>query len=275
MTVVRSAAVIPAEAGIQFVVSRRAVLVGAGAALIAPRGLIRTAWAAETIPLEIVPYGLAFVAARVGDRAVRALVDTGAVQAVQVSSRLAASLKLPVAANRTVDLPRLTVGGRSGAEKAQVVDGDIERVATEIGTEFDVVLGWPYLSRTPFALDYAASALIFDDANDPASSWHISLVGAAPVPVVDAFLDGRPLRALVDTGAPVSNLDPRRVDAPAGVMLERGLDLAGRSTRIRFRVQDLAAVRTGLGCDAVLGHAFLTRYRVRFDRTGGRLALQS
>jgi hypothetical protein len=255
--------------------SRRAVLAGAGAALMAPRFLIGTASAAQAIPLEIVPYGLAFVAARVGDRAVRALVDTGATQAVQISSRLAAALKLVGGANRAVDLPRLTVGGRSGAEKAQILDGDIERVGAEVGTEFDLVLGWPYLSRTPFALDYASAALTFDDAADPASAWHVSLVGAAPVPVVDAFLDGRPLRALVDTGAPLSNLDPRRVDAPAGVMLERALDVAGRSTRIRFRVQDLGAVRTSLGCDAVLGHGFLAPYRVRFDRAGGRLALQS
>lgn len=243
--------------------SRRAVLAGAGAALIAPRARAAT----ETIPLDITPAGFGFVTAKVGDRSVRALVDTGSLHPLQVSSRLAASLK-------TTSPGRFTLGGRSSSEPMPV-EPEIERVATEIGTEFDAVIGWPYLSRAPFALDYAASSLVLDDTVDPASVWRVSLVGAAPLPVIDAILDGRPLRVLVDTGVPTSMLDPRRADSPVGVMLERALTIGGRETRMRFRVKDLGAIRTALGCDAVLGHAFLGGFRVRFDRAGGRLSLQN
>ncbi|GIL38801.1 hypothetical protein [Roseiterribacter gracilis] len=247
-------------------VSRRAVLAGAGAALFAPR-----VFAAETIKLEISAFGLPFADARVGDRAVKAMIDTAGTVPLQVSSRLAASLKLANGAS-----PRFTLGGRSSAEHVTIVDGEIEKVGEQVGTEFDAIVGWPYLARTAFAMDYASSSLLLDDTVDPASTWNMSLVATAPLPVVDMLVEGQPLRALVDTGAPTSLLDPRRADAsPVGVMLQKLATLSGRETRLRFRIQDLGLIRTKLGCEAVLGHSFLAAYRVRFDRPAGRIALQS
>lgn len=212
-----------------------------------------------------------------------ALVDTGSVRGLQISARLQQALAIK-AETRTGTNQRYEGGGRavfSGvadefvlgpyrgvAEPVEIVAGDIEAIATQVRTPFDAILGWPLLSRFDFAIDYRARRMRLDTDGPPPTGavWRLPLVVGKALPVVEGMIDGRSVALLVDTGAPMSNLDISAATEPPGAQVTRTLDLSGRTQPHRFRIKDLTPIRRSLGCTAVLGHNFFDGTQVRYRR---------
>ncbi|MFO1183554.1 MAG: aspartyl protease family protein [Bauldia sp.] len=264
--------------------TRRAILAGGGAF-----ALGGTLHAAEGpgADLIIADYGLPFVAAELAGRAVVALIDSGGSRGVQVSETLARELGLSLSATaettRRLDgsirpvmagtAESFTLAGSRFAPQTVAVAGDdIEAIAKQVGFAFDVILGWPFLGARPFAIDYPGRR--FQSGALPAAGDLLLKLLAARAPVTEGTVAGTNARLLVDTGAPMCNLDASLAGGAAiGTIVTRPLVLAGRGLEAAFRVRDLAPIRQGLGATAVIGHNVLKAYRFSFDPSDGAIRL--
>ena len=223
--------------------SRRTVLAATGYALAC------TAVAepvVRQVAIEISDYPLVFAPVRVNGSAVRALIDTGSSSPVRLSGRLARELKLVLArvAGRMVQpldgqrlpveggtLDTLGVGDMLERQLAIEVTGDrVESIAVQVGTPFDVILGWDFLSRYNFMLDYRGRMLRFSEEplRPAAVPDAIPYAVINRLPVVSARWGGQDVLLLLDTGAPMCNIDAGFARTPAGQTLSAVIDLGSR-----------------------------------------------
>ncbi len=234
--------------------------------------------AESEIPLAISAYGLPFVTVTVNGHEARALVDTGSFHGIELSGRLAGVLALATeemagtAARRHQGAPikfraatvEFALGDmRVPRAAAEVADGDIENIARQVGTDFDVILGWGFLGAAPLTLDYARGVLRLGVA--AGTGTEVPYNDAKRMPIVAGTLAGRPVDFLVDTGAPVSSLDPSIAGVPVGGEPVETAVLGGTPVRVGFRVKDLAVILRSLGCGAVLGNTVWGRGSIAFD----------
>jgi hypothetical protein len=246
---------------------------------------------ARAVPLTVTRYGLPFMPVTVGGIDTLALVDTGGGRGVQVSQALAGRLGLTGVENgdisrrldgsqrrvATAIVPSFAAGGRRSADQeVSILEGDIERIAGQVGTAFDVILGWPFLKGAPFTIDYRGSDMAMPAAAPAgAPALVVPLQLGARAPLASATIDGIARTVLIDTGAPMSNLDPSLAGSAAlNDVVSKPVSMGGGAAiDLPFRVKNLAAIRQGLGAEAVIGHNLLSRYRVHYDAAENRLLL--
>ena len=236
------------------------------------------------VAVEVSDYPLVFVPIRVNGRQVRALLDTGSSSAVRLSSRLAQELKLVLVADakttmqgldgRRLALERgrldtLSIGGILGKDVLAEVAGDrVESISAQVGTSFDVVLGWGFLSHYHFVLDYRKRLLLLSNGPLPPPSGQGRTVPysiANRLPVVATKISGQDVKLLLDTGAPMCNLDAEFAQTLSGQVVSRDLLLGGQPLLVEWRVKDLSVTRQALGTAGSLGNNLLGRYAVYFN----------
>ena len=237
---------------------------------------------AQTVPLQISPYALVYAAVTVNGVPCLALLDTGSATPLRISATLAQNLRLQLSPD-----PRATVQGLDGKRQpvqrgmldtllvgpvamqqiAVEVAGDrIEAIAAQVGTAFDVVLGWGFLAQQSFTLDYRLRQWqIGARPGGAATGIRIAYAIVQRLPVIQAELDGREALLLVDSGAPMCNIDIPLAGAAAGSVVSRVLRLGVIERSVEWRVKDLSVPRQALGTVATLGNNLLGQYRVHFD----------
>lgn len=268
--------------------SRRSLLAGGlGFALTASISAnVRTDRAATVheLPLLLSDYGLVFTWITVQGRPVLTLVDTGSASGLRLSERLAHELRI-----ETQPIPGAKVRGLDGkllevqrGRLASVALGDmalgptdfevtgtrIETIARQVRTPFEAVLGWGLLARSDLELDYPGRTLrLGQDVSSARALATLSLPykETKGVPVVQGLVGGQPVRLLVDTGAPMCNLDALLAQAANGEVVERQLSIGSWSGMVSWRVKDLAVTRQALGSAATLGNNLLSRHVVGFS----------
>ena len=267
---------------------------GAGAQVAAPKGADGGA-PVYRATLELSDYNLLFTPVKINGQEARALIDSGNFRAVQLSSTLAQSLKL--ALTKTGETPRhhegkdlslasgridsLAIGDYEGRDvEVGVIEGDVEKIAAQVGTKFDVILGWGFISQFHMLLDYKRLSMQFGKrplaAGAGAFSLKYSVVNRAPV--VRGSLgpvNNEEANFLFDTGAPMCNLDLDLANAPKGAKVSKDLTLAERRFTLEFRARDLTVIRKSLGCVGVIGNNLLGQYAVYFDPDAKMIHLSS
>lgn len=247
--------------------------------------------AVHQVVIEVSDYPLAFAPVRVNGNTVRALIDTGSSSAVRLSARLARTMKLvltPVA-GRTVQrldgqrfsveagtLDTLGVGDMLEHKFAIEVTGErVESIAAQVGTPFDAILGWNFLSRYSFMLDYRARALRFSEGplRPAATPDAIPYAVVNHLPVVSARWGGQDVLLLVDTGAPMCNIDTGFARVAAGQTLTAAIDMGARRLTLQWRAKDLSVTRKALGTVGTLGNNLLGQHATTFDTRNQRLYL--
>ncbi|MBM3525883.1 MAG: hypothetical protein FJX57_23275 [Alphaproteobacteria bacterium] len=261
---------------------RRSLCRGALAA-----GVVSGRAAAEPVRLRVESAGLPFVSLALGDVAVDALVDTGSTRLLQVSMRhaRAAGLTPQSTGRRTrrhdgaeraifeVRFARIAVAGRQLFDHpVDVIEGDIEGIGARIGVTFDAILGWSFLSQTPFAIDGRAAAQALDLAIGalPADG-RLALQTPRHAPIVVARLRDESVRLLLDSGAPRSAVHRDRLEP--GRSVDMPFELGAIAGTHRFRGRDLGVVRDGLAVDGILGWDFFSGRRLSFDRANARMTI--
>jgi hypothetical protein len=245
--------------------------------------------------LELSDYNLLFTPVKINGQEARALIDSGNFRAVQLSLTLAQSLKL--ALTKTDETPRhhegkdlslasgridsLAIGDYERRDvEVGVIESDVEKIAAQVGTKFDVILGWGFISQFHMLLDYKRLSMRFSArplaAGASAFSLKYSVVNRAPV-VRGSVGQGNNEEAnfLFDTGAPMCNLDLDLANAPKGAKVSRGLTLAERRFTLEFRARDLTVIKKSLGCVGVIGNNLLRQYAVYFDPDAKMIHLSS
>jgi len=257
-----------------------------GNSLAQPVTVVATAAVTYSIAVQLSEYGLVFVEVLVNGEPARALVDTGSSAAVRVSERMAQRLRLdlkvdPASSVTGLDgrrlalqrgrLETLTVGDLALRQvEVEVAARRIEDISAQVGTAFDVVLGWGFLSRYHFALDYPKRQLRFSADPLPPSAQGLAIpyFTMNRVPVVNAGIAGiagQSVQLLVDTGAPMCNIDAAFANTAIGQIVSRELVLDGKPQPVEWRVKDLAVTRNALGTVATLGNNLLGRHTLHVD----------
>lgn len=244
----------------------------------------------EAVPLEISSYGLVFVEIRIQNATVRALVDSGSAADVRVSARLATQLGLaltpvpgatvtgldgrPLAVQRG-HVPQWSVGREVLHDQPVEVAGQrIEAISRQVGTDFDAVLGWSFLARQDQLFDFAARRWYQGAASLRARPLaEVALRVVQRLPVVDATVAGTAVQVLVDTGAPMCNLDSSFAQEAEGRIVERALIIGAIERRAAWRVKDLSVTRRTLGTVGTLGNNLWSEGRIGFGVTPRRLLL--
>jgi len=235
------------------------------------------------LPLLLSDYGLVFTRITVQGRPVLALVDTGSASGLRLSERIARELQIelhsvPGTTVRGLDgqvlevqrgrLASLELGDMAlGPIDFEVTGTRIETIARQVNTPFDAVLGWGFLARSDLELDYPKRTLrLGQDLSSARAFATISLPYADTkgVPLVQGLVGGKPVRLLVDTGAPMCNLDAELAREAKGEVVERTLSIGTWSGMVRWRVKDLAVTRQAMGSTATLGNNFFNRHVVDF-----------
>jgi hypothetical protein len=236
-----------------------------------------------TAPLEISSYPLVFVPITINGRETRALVDTGAFHGIELSAAFAAKIALESQADPSVKAERhqgpavklrravaasVALGDyRATDVPVAVGEDDIERIAKQVGTEFEALIGWGFFAKFHLLLDYPAKKLVLRTQPFAAIGPGITFpyTDEKRVPIAIGRIDGKEVRLLVDSGAPICNLDPEFAEAAAGARVTRELAIGGTTQRVEFRVKDMVALRRGQGAVAVLGNNVFGQHRVYFD----------
>ncbi len=240
--------------------------------------------AAETAstPLQLSSPNLIFTRASIDGRDVLALIDSGSFRAVQLSSTLARDLGLALIGTprmairhdgkplllKSGHVDRLAVGGHEKRNvEIDVIEGDIEAIARQVGTRFDAILGWGFLSQYYAVLDLKNLSMQLSDTPlrvDP-FTFDMSYAVTSGVPVIKGAIGAQDARFLFDTGAPMSNLDLGVAGAPEGERVLREVLLGHSRVALEFKVKDLRVIRKSLGCVGVLGNNLLKGRTVYID----------
>lgn len=245
--------------------------------------------------LELSAYNLLFAPIKINGQETLALIDSGHYRAVQLSSTLAQSLKL--ALTKTDETPRHHEGKDLSLESGRierlaigdyeqrdvevgVIEGDVEKIAAQVGTKFDAILGWGFISQFHMLLDYKKLSMQFSKqplaVGADALGFKYSVVNNAPV--VRGSIgqeNAEEVSFLFDTGAPMCNLDLDIANAPRGAKISRDLTLASRRFTLEFRVKALAVIKKSLGCVGVIGNNLFRQYAVYFDPGANVIHLSS
>jgi predicted aspartyl protease len=225
---------------------------------------------------------LIFAKVQINGKEADALIDSGSFRTIQLSETRARELNLSLTETSRVAkryegrelrlkkgrIERFALGGfEQRAVEVDVIEGDIENIASQVKTKFDVIIGWGFLAQHQTIVDYKTSTLRFGKSpitqGQEKMSFEYSVING--VPVVNGALDGQPIKLLFDTGAPSCNLDPSVAQASVGERVTREVMIGGNKLGLEFRVKDLAAIKQSLGCSGVIGNNLLDRYEVYFD----------
>lgn len=238
------------------------------------------------IPVYLSTYPLVFAPVLVQGQAAQALVDTGSAAAVRISTRLAKRLGVDLSPVRGAfaqgldgqrmailrgQLEQLALGSlATGPVEVEVTGERIESISAQVGTAFDVVLGWSFLAQYHFVLDYRTRLLQLSGSPLPPAAvpgvpFVFPFVVVQRLPVISAHLDGQPVHLLLDTGAPMCNVDTSFSSEPIGQIVTQPLLLATRHLQVQWRVKDLALQRRSLGAVGTLGNNLLREYALHVN----------
>ena len=224
---------------------------------------------------------LVFTKLKINGKEVRALIDSGSFRGVQLSGTLAEELHLPLTDSETVArrhegkdlhlrsgrIATLTLGDFEQHDVAvHVIEGDIENIARQVHTDFQVILGWGFLSQYYLALDYARLTMQWSDGplNLGPEKWKTGYAVVNNAPVVDAMVDGRKVRFLLDTGAPICAMDASLAGDGSRERITKLATIENNPFSVDWKIKDLSAIKKSLGCLGVLGNNFLKTYTVYF-----------
>jgi hypothetical protein len=233
--------------------------------------------------IQLSQYNLIFTKVKINGSEALAMIDSGAYYTAQISLKLAHRLGIALSEDQTDrvrdingkiihpmagSIASLSIGDYELRDlRVQVVEGQIERIANQVSTEFEVTLGWGMLSRSYLVVDYKRLRLMFSDnpIDLGQSQINIGYEVVNRVPTVRGAFSEDDVRLLFDTGAPRCSIDTEYAKVPAGEIIAKQLSLAGNKLPLEWRVRDLSAIRKSTGCLGVIGNNFLKSYAVYFD----------
>jgi predicted aspartyl protease len=263
----------------------------------------------HTVAVQRSDYQLVFASVEVNGYSTLALLDSGGATGIQLATSLAKQLGLSLQATtdqrtrldtssrrrHTGMLTSLVLGDyRVGPITFDALEGDVEQIANQVGTAFEVILGWQFFAQFYCVLDYARGRLDFDETSSAATphvppgnaAIALDVAASGGVPLVTAQLNSTEVRFVLDTGAPISTLDKDLVNsfgpatATTSVILQgqpasldiRDVVLGGQHLQTGFLAKDLSALRP-LGAGGSLGTTLLGQYRLVLDGPGQRAYL--
>ena len=177
----------------------------------------------DKIKFEISEYNLLFTKVEIGENEYVALIDFGDFADFQISTSLIAELQLKTEKSEIImsDINGNQYALEKGTIEELKVDGiieknvtfysannEIEAVSQEVGTEFQIVVGFGYFKSKDFKLDFVSNTIEFVKSTNEKTDFSI------PVNDDYGYLIGEfqsitngSFNLLFDTGTPISKID--------------------------------------------------------------------
>lgn len=233
----------------------------------------------NTIHFTKSDYGLIFTKLIVNNEPVKAMIDFGDPNIVQLSSKFVNQQSLPVtkANGIMMDLngnefqinegiiKNIKVGNLNYENiKFSSSPGEMESVSKQINTEFNAVVGWGYFKQYFFELDYKnqlfnLSKEKFEISKSEYTTAYESDGSYLKMPV---SINGNIIYAILDTGSPVSVIDKNYI-------LENKIEkynskIGGKPITINYYEEDLS-VLSDLNVKAIIGGDIMSQYKIYID----------
>ena len=177
----------------------------------------------DKIKFEISEYNLLFTKVEIGENEYAALIDFGDFADFQISTNLIAELQLETEKSEIImsDINGNQYALEKGTIEELKVDGiieknvtfysannEIESVSQEVGTEFQIVVGFGYFKSKDFKLNFVSNTIEFVKSTNEKTDFSISvnddygyLIGEFQSITNGSF------NLLFDTGTPISKID--------------------------------------------------------------------
>lgn len=232
---------------------RRRVLVILAVFLLLPR-LVVSAEATGEVPFKLYRGYVIVVRGSIGNlKNLRFIIDTGAAPSV-VDVEIARKLHLTgrrervSVFNRSLDTERVVVPnvdlGPLHADALPVVVRDLGFAEEALGTRVDAMIGFDFLRKSSFTIDYKAKKLVFGRVDS--SMFVIPYQAGADYVVVEMRIQQQRVMLLVDTGASGLVLFEGAARVPPGSFSDAG-------TRVWSNMGGAVQVRRVRLLDAYLG----------------------
>ena len=229
-----------------------------------------------SITFERSEYGLIFTDIVVQDEKVKAMIDFGDPHKLQLSSTVIEKLGLETepAGYKVADLFGNSWEVDQGiAEYVMIGDhrmqdmkftsqsGEMETVSEQIETTFNAVVGWGFFKDYFTEIDYANSEFRLTETADASRGELFSIPFSAETGqlIIEGVLNTNPVKFIIDTGSPVSVIDPsvkKFTDSE-----EITLTLGDQEVKVNVYQQDLS-VLSDLDVVGILGGNFLEMWKI-------------
>jgi len=231
------------------------------------------------IDFEISDYNLLFTTVEINDKKYTALIDFGDFAEFQVSTKLIAELGLKTEKS---DLIMYDVNGNEYLLEKGILDeikvdgivnknitffsanNEIETVSKEVGTEFQLVIGFGYFKLKNFEMDFVKNQINFLKTNPGVTDFSVSVNNDFGY-LIGSFqsTSNHRINLLFDTGTPISIIDLNQLNLDLKDSLvyfqdvtfpSKRLDLKSKDQTIRLNMEnnDIAALQP-LGVVGIYG----------------------
>ena len=184
-------------------------------------------FAQEKIEFEVSPYNLLFTEVEIGEKSYTALIDFGDFAEMQLSSKLIDELKLETAESEIVTadvngnmyylkegtLPGIKIGGSIEKEvHFYSAENEIDAVSEQVGTDFQLVLGFGYFKDKSFTMNFTKNIISFEITDTDQPAFEANFNADFGYLVVDfETSENEAISLLFDTGSPNSCIDVNKL----------------------------------------------------------------
>ena len=177
----------------------------------------------ERINFEISDYNLLFTKVEINGKAYTALIDFGDFAEFQLSTKLIEELGLKT--EKTDILISDVNGNQYALEKGSISElkvggiteknitffsakNEIDNVSKQVGTDFQIAIGFGYFKSRNFKLDFQENTIEFLNSTTESNNF-TSTVNKDYGYFIGTFksIDNQPVNLLFDTGTPISKID--------------------------------------------------------------------
>lgn len=177
----------------------------------------------DTIQFEISDYNLLFTKVEINEKEYTALIDFGDFAEFQLSTRLIAELELKTEKSDVImsDINGNQYALEKGIIEELKVDGkteknitffsannEIDAVSKEVGTDFQVVIGFGYFKSKDFKLDFVENNIEFVKDKNDETDFSVSINNDYGYLICNfKSSTNESVNLLFDTGTPISKID--------------------------------------------------------------------
>jgi hypothetical protein len=211
----------------------------------------------DKIEFEISEYNLLFTKVEINEKEYTALIDFGDFAEFQISTKLIAELELKTEKSDIImsdidgnqyalekgTIPELKVDGITEKDVTFFsANNEIDAVSKEVGTDFQVVIGFGYFNSKDFKLDFVGNNIEFIKNLDDTDDFSVSisndfsyLIGNFESSTNDS------INLLFDTGTPISKIDLNllHLNLRDSIVNFQNTDFPSKKLNVKYRNQTI------------------------------------
>lgn len=233
----------------------------------------------NTISFEKSDYGLIFTNISVNGTAVKAMVDFGDPNVLQLSSSFVIKKDLEVITSAAIakDLFGNTFAINKGIAKKVTIGNwestnirftsspnEMESVSKQIHTKFDAVIGWGYFSKYYTQIDYKSNKFILADKKvfEDNIMFKSSFNTKSNYLNLPVLINNKKANLIVDTGSPISLIDSSYINQRK--FKDIVVKLGDKDIPLNLQIQNLEMLNQ-INANGIIGGDFLEKYKVNID----------